>query len=357
MKKFKKYEKLQSKRELPPGTAVYIGEKEKQTSAKITVINYDKGNYEEKEIDNIEDSFETLTNEKKTWINISGIHDVNTVEKIGKKIGLHPLLIEDIVNSGHRPKIEVDDNHMLVILKRLYFDIETDLLKHEQISMILTENIVITFQEIPDDDFDIIRKQLRQSVGGLRATGSDFLFYRLVDSIVDRYMIELEKMDDRVEKLEEIIIKEPSQQLIQTIYNYKSQSNLLKKIVMPVKDVIQRIQKSDFQYMTEKTRFFMHDIHDHMNDVVDQVDSARTLIAGLLDVYYSSVSYKMNEIMKVLTIVSTTFIPLTFIAGIYGMNFAHMPELQSKWGYPVIWGIMIFMTIAMFIYFKRKKWF
>jgi magnesium transporter len=344
------------KRGLPPGTAVYVGD-EPKTEVKVTVINYNENFYEEKTVSSIEQSYGSLTSEKNTWINVTGIHDVRAIEKIGLKIGLHPLFIEDIVNSEHRPKLEIGNEQMLAIVKRLYFDIDYDQLDTEQISIILTRKLVITFQEKPDDDFELIRNQLRNSVGDIRSLSIDFLYYRLLDSVVDRYLIELESMNDRIEALEEAIIKHPEQHLIHKIYSFKKQSNMLKKVISPIKDVIMRIQKSNFPFLTENTKYFLHDVHDHMAEVFDQVDTTKSTITSLLDVYYSSVSYKMNEIMKVLTIVSTTFIPLTFIAGIYGMNFSHMPELHSKWGYPAVWALMLVITIFMFIYFRRKKWF
>jgi magnesium transporter len=346
------------KKHLPPGTITYVGEETKPNEEVIiTVTNYDKEFYEEKQITNIEDSFSALSNQKQTWINITGLYDANTIEKIGKKLEIHPLLLEDIVNSEHRPKLEVDNKHMLAIVKRMFKKEDEKTLRHEQISIVLSKNVVITFQEFAGDDFEVIRKQLRHSVGSIRSTGADFLFYRLLDSIVDRYMYEVEDMEDRLEELEGKIIDHPQQELLHTIYQNKHDVVDFKKIVTPMKEVITQAQKSDFPYLTEQTKYFMKDILDHMLDITDKVDTMRSMITGLIDLYYSSVSYKMNEIMKVLTIVSTTFIPLTFIAGIYGMNFHRMPELESKWGYPLVMGFMVLIAIGMFIYFRKKKWF
>ncbi|OZM58340.1 magnesium and cobalt transport protein CorA [Lottiidibacillus patelloidae] len=354
MKFIRKRDKKQS---LPPGTLTYVGEEQQRKDAVITVINYGKNTYEEKTIETIEESYSAITSDRQTWINITGLTDIKTIEKIGKELEIHPLLLEDIVNSEHRPKLEVNENHMLAIVKRLYYSEEEEELQNEQISIILSKNVVITFQEFAGDDFETIRKQIRHSVGGIRACGTDFLFYRLLDSVVDRYIIEVEELEDRLEELEEKIIDNPEQSLLHAIYQKKHDVVGCKKIVTPMKEVISQIQKSDFPYLTEQTKFFIKDIQDHMIDVTEKAETTRSMITGLIELYYSSVSYKMNEIMKVLTIVSTTFIPLTFIAGIYGMNFHRMPELHSKWGYPAVMGGMVLIAIGMFIYFRKKKWF
>jgi magnesium transporter len=348
--------KKEVKLDLPPGTVVYVGEEQKKDSV-ITVINYDKDSYDEKEVSTIEESFSALTNDKKTWINITGLYDEETIEKIGKKLNIHPLLLEDIVNSEHRPKLEVDENHMLAIVKRLYYTEKEYAIKSEQISILLTKNVVVTFQEIEGDDFGLLRKHLRHSVGGIRGLGSDFLFYRLIDRIVDRYMLEAEALEDRLEEIEGKIIDSPEHKLLHQIYQYKHDVVNFKKVVTPTKEVIAQIYKSDFPYITDKAKFFIKDIQDHIIDVIDHVETSRSMITTLIEIYYSSVSYKMNEIMKVLTIVSTTFIPLTFIAGIYGMNFRHMPELENESGYFVVISLMVVIAIGMFIYFRRKKWF
>jgi magnesium transporter len=343
------------KRGLPPGSLVYVG-KERQDDVKITVIDYNKEHIEERDISKVQQCYPYLRTSNVTWINISGIHDVNLVEKIGEEFGLHPLLLEDILNSDHRPKLSHLDQHLLVILKRLYVHPDDFQVRDEQISILLGENTVITFQENEADDFDSIRSQIKESIGDIRKLGADFLMYRIIDSIVDRYLLEIERLNDHIEQLEEEVVLHPTQQILHRIYIFKKQIIRFRKNTWPAREVIHKLEKNEYEFIQPSTRFYYSDIHEHIIQLNDMVETTRGIMTSLLDVYFSSVSHRMNEIMKVLTIVSTVFIPLTFIVGVYGMNFAFMPELEWHWGYPMVWGVMILLTSSMFIFFRKRKW-
>ncbi|RBW69995.1 magnesium/cobalt transporter CorA [Bacillus taeanensis] len=346
----------EKKQGMPPGSFVYIGE-EKEEPVKISVIDYDKDYYEEKELAHPSEILLYKEKETVTWINVSGIHNEKLIEEIGKKFNLHSLLIEDILNSEHRPKISFYEDHILAIMKRLSFSETKHTMEDEQISFLLGKNILITFQETLEDDFDGIRKEIKQKINGIRKQRADYLMYRLMDTLVDRYLIEVEQMNDNIEILEEEMVMNPLQDDLHMIYEYKHQAIELRKLVWPVRDVINKLEKRPLSLIQKETQFFFSDVNDHIIQVNDMIETTRGVVSSLLDLHFSSVSNKMNEVMKVLTIVSTIFIPLTFIAGIYGMNFVYMPELQWKWSYPIALFVMVIITIGMLVFFRKKNWF
>ncbi len=344
---------------LPPGTLVHIGER-KTTKVKISVIDYDEKQFEEKEA-SVEECFPFKEKPTVTWINIDGVHEVNIIEQIGKHYGIHPLVLEDIVSTGQRPKLEDFEDYMYIVLKMLYLS-ETDKeIKAEQVSLILGSNFVISFQESEGDVFNSVRGRIRNAKGRIRRMSADYLAYTLLDAIIDNYFVILEKIGERVEGMEEELVTNPTPETLQTIHNLKREMIFLRKSVWPLREVIGGIQRSESSLIQESTGIYLRDVYDHTIQVIDTIESFRDMISGMLDIYMSSVSNKMNEVMKVLTIFAAIFIPLTFIAGIYGMNFDpsaspfNMPELGWQWGYPTVWIVLISVAIIMLIYFKRKK--
>ncbi|TKD71840.1 magnesium/cobalt transporter CorA [Pseudalkalibacillus hwajinpoensis] len=344
------------KKGMPPGSLVYIGD-EKTEKVTVTAFEFDDQEINEYQDISMEKLREVFHSEKVTWINVDGVHNVQLVDEISKMIGLHPLTTEDILNTEHRPKIDFFEDHLLAIVKMLDLAPDSTELDIEQVGFILTENTVITFQEKHGDLFDPVRLQLKESKGRIRKAGADFLFYSLMDVIFDQYLIIMDEMDDRIAELEGMIMENPDNHSLQDINEYKNTILQLKKTVWPVREVVNKLINRKVSYIKEDISFYLQDIHDHIVQANDMVETSRGQLYGLLDVYYSSLSMKMNEIMKVLTIVSTIFIPLTFIAGIYGMNFTNMPELDWKWSYPTVWIVMIIITGMMLVYFKRKNWF
>jgi magnesium transporter len=339
----------------PPGTPVFVGER-KEESIKITVLDYDETKFQEKELLSIEECCAYKDSSTVTWININGIHDVETIEKIGVHFDLHPLIREDIVNTDQRPKIEEFETFVFVILKMLSYDDKAEETQVEQVSLIIGNNYVLSFQEREGDIFEQVRERIRKGKGRVRKSGADYLAYALIDAVVDHYFIILEKDGEKIEGLEEKVISDPEPKTLNNIHRLKREMIFLRRSVWPLREVINSMTKADSKMIKESTKIFLRDVYDHTIQVIDTVETYRDMLSGMHDTYLSSVSNRMNEIMKVLTIIATIFIPLTFIAGIYGMNFEFMPELKWNWGYFAVLGIMLVATGGMLVYFKRKKW-
>ena len=339
----------------PPGTLVYVGER-KIEKVRIRYIDYDEQELREKEATNIEECFPFRVTPTVTWINIDGLHEVEIMEKLGKQFGFHALVLEDILNTEQRPKYEDLDKYIFVVLKMIHYSEEIQGIESEQISLILGENFVVTFQERVGDVFEVIRERIRNSKGRVRKMGSDYLAYALMDAIVDSYFSILEKLGEKIESMEEDLVSDPTESTLQQIHAMKREMILLRKSVWPLREVISGVQRSESAIIHEPTEIYFRDVYDHTIQIIDTIESFRDMVSGMLDIYMSSISNKMNAVMKVLTIIATIFIPLTFVAGIYGMNFEHMPELKWKWAYAGVWVVMAVITITMLTYFRRKKW-
>jgi len=340
---------------LPPGTLVHIGNKRIE-KVKITIIDYDEKHFQEKEVKSAEECFPYKDKSTITWINIDGVHEIKVIEEIGKHFNLHPLILEDIVDTDQRPKIKDFGNYIFIILKMLYYDEKDNEMKVEQVSLVLGKNYVISFQEREGDVFDAIRERNRNNIGRIRKLGADYLVYSLIDAIVDNYFTIIEKLDEEIENLEDKVIIQPNPSNVQAIHKLKRDLIFLRKSVWPLREVISFLEKGESPLVLESTNIYLRDVYGHTIQVMDTVETLRDIISGILDIYLSSINTRMNEIMKILTIIATIFIPLTFITGIYGMNFQYMPEIKWFWGYPAVLSIMVAIGIGMLIYFKRKKW-
>jgi len=348
--------KRSGKTGLSPGSLVHIGDRLTEKT-RITVLNYDEANIEEKEISMVSECGQFKDCSTVTWIHINGIHDVQALEELGNIFGLHPLTLEDILNSDQRPKMEDFCEYIYVVLKAFYSsNHQANEMHAEQISIILGRTFVISFQESEIDIFRPVRERIRAGKGRLRKSGADYLAYALIDSIVDNYFTILEQAGERIEVLEESLVKSPSAETLQAIQNLKREMIFLRKTVWPLREAISSLERTGCQLFQESTDVYLKDIYDHTIQVIDTIETFRDMLSGILDIYLSSISNRMNEIMKVLTIIATVFMPLTFLAGVYGMNFKYMPELEWHWGYFCIWGIMVAVAICMLIYFRRKKW-
>jgi len=345
----------------PPGTLVHIGEK-KTEETRITIIDYDETHFEEKKAKTVEECFPFKDTPTVTWINIDGIHQVEIIEKIGKHFSLHPLILEDILNTGQRPKIEDFIEYLYVVLKMLYYDDKEAEVKAEQVSLILGSNFVISFQEREGDVFNPIRDRIRGSKGRIRKMGADYLAYALLDGVVDNYFMILEKLGEEIEDMEEELVSNPTPETSQGIHRLKGEMIFLRKSVWPLREVINGLERGESSLIKESTIIYLRDLYDHTIQVIDTIETYRDIVSGMVDTYLSSISNRMNEVMKVLTVIAVIFIPLTFIAGIYGMNFNpeaspwNMPELNWSFGYLSVIGLMFLIALGMIIYFKRKKW-
>ncbi|MFZ7112712.1 MAG: magnesium/cobalt transporter CorA [Desulfatiglandales bacterium] len=347
--------KISKKVGLPPGSLVHIGEI-KAERVRIQIIDYDEEDIAEQDLRSVEECLPYLTRPTTTWINIDGIHDVELIRKTGEIFDLHPLILEDILNTEQRPKLDDFEDYLYISLKMLSYDTETNRLITENLSLVLGSNFIISFQESEGDVFNPVRERIRKGKGRIRKAGHDYLLYALLDAVVDNYFIVLEKIGEEIESLEEGLITNATPKHSQRIHNLKRELIFLRKSVWPLREVIGNLNKGESALIQDKTAVFLRDVYDHTIQVVDIIETFRDMASGMLDVFLSSVSNRMNEVMKVLTIIGTIFIPLTFFAGIYGMNFKYMPELEWPWGYPSLWMVFIFIAAVMVTFFKRKRW-
>jgi len=348
--------KSSKKAGLPPGTVVFVGE-QKVEEIRITLIDYDENQYNEREIENIEDSFPYKDSSSISWINIDGVHQVDVIEKLGAHFVLHPLLQEDVVNTHQRPKFDEFDDHLFIVLRMFFLNEVENKLEGEQISFIVGANFVISFQEKQGDVFEQVRERLRKGKGRIRKKGSDYLAYCLVDAIVDSYYTILETLGEHIESLQEELVSEPKQEDLQIIQDLKRDMLFIRKSVWPLREVIGGLVRSESTLIKEDVLVYVRDVYDHVIQAIDTIETYRDMLSAMLDIYLSSVGNRMNQVMKVLTIIATIFIPMTFLAGIYGMNFKYMPELEWRYAYLVFWIVVSVVLIAMIAYFKRKKWF
>jgi len=337
-----------------PGTLIYTGDKLNDFYIELFDYNLDK--IEEKKIKLVEDVFKYKTTDSVTWINFNGLSHIEQIEKIGKHYDLHPLVLEDIVNTSHLSKIDEFEAYIFIVLKMLYYD-EKNTLVSEQVSFILGHNFVLTFQEAEGDVFDALRDRIRTAKGRIRGLGSDYLLYTLIDAVTDHYYSILETIEDKIEDLEDNLFNGQSHsELSQQIQALKREILKIRRAIFPLREIISRIEKTDHILILDKTLHYYRDIYDHIIQVSENIDIYREMTWGLMDMYMTAISNRMNEVMKVLTIIATIFIPMTFITGVYGMNFEYLPELKYKYSYLIFWFVMIVLFLGMLWYFKKKKW-
>jgi magnesium transporter len=337
----------------PPGTLFYNGE-ERTDRIKITLIEYNDSEFFEQEFYDLSDCLSHVKPNMVKWINVEGLHKPELVEKIGKIYNIHPLTLEDIVHVDQRPKFEDYEHYVVAIMKMISYTTEV---LSEQLAIVLCENTVISFQEPHSGDaFDIIRNRLRTSKGRVRKLGADYLAYALMDAVVDCYFTAIEKIGDKIEEIEEEIISDSDKKSLLQLYHLKREMIYLRKQVWPMRDMINNMIRSETTLINPTSDIYLRDLSDHVTRIIDTVETYRDLLSGIMDIYLSTNANRMNEVMKVLTIMSSIFIPVTFIAGVYGMNFDNMPELHTRNGYFVTCGVMLSIIIGLMIYFKRKKW-
>lgn len=326
--------------------------------AVISVRDYTEKEFREQESVSVEDCFQYRDTRTVTWINFDGVHDVKTLKKLNDHFGIHPLATEDIANTGHRPKLEEFDDQVLLILKMLYSDPDNpDEIISEQISIVLAKNCVISYQEAVGDVLNPVRERIRDGKGRIRTMGADYLAYALMDAIVDNYFVVLEHLGERVEALEDVMMKDVDPDMVHLIHRLKREMIYLRKQIWPMREVTNSLLRDESRLISKKITIFLRDVYDHIIQICDTIDSYRDVLSGMHDIYLSVMSNKMNEIMKVLTIFAAIFIPLTFIAGIYGMNFEYMPELKWRYSYFVAITAMFTIGVTMVLYFKKRKWF
>ncbi|TFH04793.1 MAG: magnesium/cobalt transporter CorA [Methanosarcina sp.] len=341
---------------LAPGTLVHVGEKKAERIV-ISLCAYNSEELIEKELQTVE---ECLAFKDKPgmnlWVNVDGLDRVEVIEKLGSYFKIHPLTLEDVLNTGQRPKMEDYDSYIYTVLKMILLDEEREEIIIDQVSIILGPNYILSFQEREGDVFDPLRERLKNPASRLRKNGVDHLAYSLIDAIVDNYFLILEHFGEEIEDLEEKLIVDPMPETMRMIQKHKRDMIILRRSVWPLRELINSLQRAESGLIKETTQIYLRDIYDHTIQVIDSIEAFRDILSSMVDVYLSSLSNRMNDIMKVLTIIATIFIPLTFVAGVYGMNFDYMPELRWHWGYPVVILSMALIGISMFLYFKKRKW-
>jgi magnesium transporter len=339
---------------LPPGSLVHVGEVHEHEH-KITVIDYNKSTLTRCTIKNVDELLPYQNTDTVTWVIIDGLKDVSVIDAIGWHFGIHALILEDILNTHQRPKFEEFDDYLFIVLKALSLADEFNV-EYEQVSLLLLDKFVFTFKEKPDEIFDPLFNRLNNDKSQIRNLGTDYLTYIIMDTIVDEYFSLQDSFDELIETVEDELLTNPSAQTLNTIQKIKRELIYLRRSVSPMRELLASIQRSESPLLSSKTKRYFGDIYDHVIRITEAMESYRDLIAGMLDIYLSSVSNKMNETMKILTVFASIFIPLTFIAGVYGMNFEYMPELKWKWGYPALWGVFISVSVFLLSFFKKRNW-
>jgi magnesium transporter len=346
-------QKRSKKTGLPPGTLVHIGER-KSEKVTVTVFRYSTTSCEELQVEQV-DQLSPAADESVIWINVGGVHKVEMVETLGKQFSLHPLLLEDVTNTDQRPKLDDYEAYIFLVMKMLSLTDRKDIAV-EQVSFVLGKNYVISFQENGTDVFQPVRERLRGGKGRLRQSGGDYLLYALVDAIVDQYFAVLEHSGEQIEAVQQAVVADPKPETLNEIHALKRQLLFVRRAVWPLRDVMTNLSRSDCPFLQQPTKLFFRDVYDHVVQIVDTIEILREMVSASLDIYLSSVSYRLNTIMRVLTVITTIFMPLSFIASIYGMNFEYMPELRSRWGYPLVLGVMAAVGVGMLVLFRNKRW-
>jgi magnesium transporter len=348
--------KRSSKAGLPPGSLVHIGAK-KTGPPLIRILDYDADSVRERNKAAVEECIPFRDSDSVTWIDVEGLHDVELLDRLGGCYGVHPLILEDILNTDQRPKADDMESYIYVVLKMLDFDPQSLEIVSEQVSIVLGRNYVISLQEGREGDlFEPLRERIRNGKGRIRKLGPDYLAYSLLDTIIDHYFIILEKFAERIEALEDDLVSDPKPETLQQIHQLKREMIFLRKSAWPLREVVNVLEKSESELIRPATKIFLRDIYDHAIHIIDSIETYRDMLSGMLDIYLSSVSNRMNQVMKVLTIIATIFMPLTFLAGVYGMNFKHMPEIGWPWSYPILWLVMLGVAGVMLFFFKKKNW-
>lgn len=344
------------KASLPPGTLLHVGRRHSQRTT-ISLVNYGPEGASRRDDPGDQALAALAAGPGQAWLRVQGLHEVEAIARLGDILGLHPLVQEDIVNASQRPKLEDYGPYLFLVVKALVWDQEAAEYRGEQISLVLAQNFLVTFEESQSHLLEAVGQRLTDGKGRLRGQGVDYLAYSLLDAVVDSFFEVLENLGDQVEAVEEVLLANPGKEVLRRLHLLKRRALLLRRAVWPLREVIAALERQEGGLVRASTRLYLRDVYDHTIQIMDTADTSRDLLAGLLDLYLSSVSNKLNEVMKVLTIIATLFIPLTFLAGVYGMNFKHMPELEWPWGYPAVLVVMAASALGMLLYFRRKKWF
>jgi len=337
-----------------PGSLIFMG-KQKMESTKIRLFQYSENEISESEFDSIDKALEAFDDKQINWLNIDGIHNTEVIRKIGKRLNISPLALENVLNTGQRARFFEDKESITLLTKAVHYNADENKIIVEQLSFVLFQNIIISFQEKTRDHFEPVRLRIRNSFGRIRKSSADYLMYALIDSLVDNYLINLEQIGEKIEALEPKL-SDPGKETSSELFHFKTELSFFRKTIKPLREVLTRLLRSKNELIREENIVFYQELYDMEEQSIDAVDNYYGMTNDLINLHNTNISNKANEVMKVLTIFASIFIPLTFIAGIYGMNFNYMPELQTKYGYFIVWGVMLMVVILLLFYFRRKKW-
>jgi magnesium transporter len=338
-----------------PGTIVHTGVR-KVDAVTFDVVYYNADGFEEYHPATLEDCFPFEGPRQTSWLNVDGLHDTEQITRLGELAHLHPLVIEDIANTSQRPKIENYDGRVYIVMRMLRANPETNEIDEEQLSLVLSAHTLISVQEAPGDVFDPVRDRIRNARGKIRQRGPDYLAYALMDAVVDEYFAIIEALSDRLEATEDAVLGDPTRDDMANLHRLRGELLIVRRAIYPLREIFSALIRDDLDLITDETKLFLRDTYDHAVQIIDSVETLRDVVSGLMELYVSNVSLRMNEVMKVLTVVGTVFIPLTFLVGVYGMNFRAMPELNWPWAYPLLWVVMILLASGMIFHFHRRGW-
>ena len=353
----RRFVRRQSKKSgLPPGTVVHTGT-QKVERVRVSVFDFDEEKCVElKDVGDVEALFPMRDKPTVTWVNIDGLHDTGLIERIGSHYGFHPLVLEDIVQVGQRPKLEEYEDYLYIVFYQLEWQGDEAMVTEEQVSLIVGKNYVFSFQERPGDDFEMVRERLRSAKGKARQRGADYLAYQLIDATVDNYFTILDRLGLITEHVEIELLENPTHDTMHRLQQIKRELLVVRRSIWPLRDVLAGLLRTESELISEGTIVYLRDVHDHAVRVVEAVEALRDVVGGMVELYLAQVGLRTNEVMKMLTMIASIFIPLTFIVGVYGMNFDFMPELRWRWGYPGVWAGMIAVAGGILLWFRKKRW-
>ncbi len=355
LRKRKKHN-LSAKSGLPPESMVYVGI-ERTEEIKLEVIDYNENTLEEKVLLNVEQCLHYKASDTTTWISVTGIHKAEIVQQLCDGFNIHPLIQEDILNTQQRTKIEEFEDYLFITFKNIYVPVDSLEIETEQISMVLGHNFLLTFQEIPSYLFDDIKQRIRSGKGTIRQRKADYLMYKVLDTAVDQYFVMIDRIGDKVEEIEEETMYYPNSKTTFKIQAIKKDIMLLNKHILPMREALNKLEAGTSSLIETRNINYFRDVYDHTYQAYDTIENHRSLLTDLMNIYFTTTSNKMNQVMKLLAIISTIFMPLSFLTGVFGMNFKYFPELEYHYGYHIFWVIVLISVTGMVIYFKRKKWF
>lgn len=347
--------KTSEKTGLPPGSLIHVGDV-LEAQSRISLIDYKKEHIDERQIHSIDEIAQYKGTDTVTWVIVEGLAEVQIVKKIGEMFGIHPLVLEDILHTHQRPKFEEYDDYLYIVLKCLVSEEESFCVNYEQISLLVLKGFVFMFKEKSDDLLEPVLQHIRNAQGRIRNEGADYLMYMMLDTIMDQNFILIDALDDSVISLEDEVYSDTNRNILYAIQKLKREVITVRRNISPIRELLAGLLRSDSALIQKKTRIYLKDVSDHAIHIIESIESYRDILSGLMEIYMSNVSNKMNEVMKVLTVFASIFIPLTFLTGVYGMNFSYMPELNWKWAYPILWIAFVVITVASLLYFKRKRW-